>query len=309
MKNWSLLNKDNRYFDSGVISYEEYLKHSTKPINEKLSWVKSIFVFVFPYNQKTIQTKEYITAKFAYGEDYHQVIYYYLDDLIKKELESKTFKYEIKIDVNYLEEKLCAYLAGLGSFGKNNLIICPRFGSYVVIGTVLTDYEFLDYSKPSDFEPCLNCSRCVQACPTQALDHGYERIKCLSYLTQYKSHDYTLYDKMRNIFVGCDICQEVCPHNKKEVEVLPKLVFNDLSTLSLEKIKQIKPEEFKKVYQLKTFNFVGFLKILRNILILEVNNNNITIEELIFFQKKYFKEKWFYEHLEYLKEKLKCQSI
>lgn len=306
MKNWYFLNKQNEYFDCGVISYDEYLKHSNKAVNDKLSWVKSIVVFTFPYNQPK-KNYLYTSAKFAYGDDYHIVISKYLEDLVKKELSTSKFTYAIKIDVNYLEEKLCAYLAGLGSFGNNNLIISPRFGSFVVIGTILTDYIFDEYSQISNFNPCENCSLCVRSCPTKALDEGYQKNLCLSFLTQYKSTNYELYDKIGRVFVGCDICQEVCPHNKKYSKILPELEFNELSVLNLEKLQKIKPEYFKKTYHLKTFNWIGFLKILRNILVIEVNNKNITIDELEYYQKKYEKDQWFFKHLEYLKEKLKCQ--
>lgn len=304
MKKILFLNQENTFFDVGVIDIKEYIKYHELPLSYE--WVKSIIVFTFGHINKTHKAKDYISAKFAYGDDYHLVLKSYLENLILTEEQVLKSKYEIKIDVNPFFEKTCAYLAGLGTFGKNNLIISPRFGTFMYIATILTDLEFEEYSVALDIDQCGGCNLCILACPTKALDDGFNRPRCISYLTQYKSQDYQLYDKIKKIFVGCDYCQDICPHNRnKEYPILPEFNLNELSLLDLKKFEKFAKNNFKQYYQNKTFNWIGNLKMLRNILVLEVNNKNITKEQLEFYQKKFKNVLWFTNHIDYLKEKIK----
>lgn len=306
MKGLSFLNQQNEYYDVGIVNIESYCEfHNIPPQYE---WVKSIFVFSFGYQQPRIKTSQYISSKFAYGDDYHQVLTRFLEDLLSREEIFKRSRYEIKVDVNPFNEKTLAYLAGLGVFGKNNLIISPRFGTYHYLATILTDLKFSEYSKPLEIDLCGQCDFCIKACPTKALNQVFVREKCLSYLTQYPSINYELYNKIRNVFVGCDICQEICPYNKKEYSILPELYFNDLSLVNLENLEKNDIKNFKKYYAKKTFKWIGLVKMIRNILVLETNNKNISIEKLNYYQNKFKNIDWFVKHIEYLKEKMeKCQ--
>ena len=288
---------DNKFFDYGIISYEDYVQHQPK---RKQDWIRSILVFVFPYQNQN-QTGRYLTAKFAYGEDYHIVVKEKLTE-IAKTLELN--RYEVMVDVSFLDEKLCASLAGIGTIGKNNLIISKKFGTFVVIGEIVTD-EVFDYYDQPIFSLCNNCSLCIDACPTKALDNGFDRKKCLSYLTQGKSKDFDLYNNLTDICFGCDICQDVCYHNEKTNPYFDNFNFNQKSVIDINDLKKLDSETFLKHYHDKTFNWIGYLKMLRNIIVLDANNNNISLEDLNYFQNLYKDELWFYNHLEYLKGKLK----
>lgn len=285
-------------YDVGVINFNTYLNY--KKIKNK-DWIKSIIVFVFPYQNTNIYGK-YITAKFAYGKDYHQVVNEKITEVAE---ELGLNRYEVMVDVSYLDEKLCAYLAGLGTYGKNNLLITPKYGTYVVIGEIVTDEVFEKYDEPIE-SLCKDCDICVTKCPTHALDNGFDRKSCLSYLTQTTSKNFETYENIKNICFGCDICQDVCIHNKKkDYQYINEFNFNEKSQIDILKLKAIDENTYQNFYFDKTFNWIGYLKMLRNILVLEVNNKNISYEELEYFQNKHQDCSWFYNHLEYLKGKVK----
>lgn len=289
--------------DYGVISINDYLKY--QEIDEKYKtmypWMCSIIVFIFPFSNKEVERKRYLSARYAFGLDYHEVVKEKLEE-IAKELE--LINYITLTDVSFLDEKLLAYLAGLGGYGKNNLIISSKYGTNFAIGEIVTDKVF-EYNDILSESPCGSCSICIKACPTKAISsEGFTKGKCISYLTQYISDDYHLYDKIYNQAVGCDICQLVCPLNKKEYEYDPRFDFNEKSIINLEILKKLDSKTYKENYKDKSFHWIGYLKMLRNILTLDVNNKTITIEELNYYQNKYKDVKWFYLHLEYLKGKI-----
>lgn len=288
--------------DYRIISFQEYLNH--QPLKDhllnKYAWVKSIIVAIFPLPNQNVEKRNYLTAKFAYGKDYHKVVGEQLENLA---ISLQLKRYEIFTDVSFLDEKLLCYLAGLGSYGKNNLIITPKYGTNIVIGEIITD-EVFPYEKRIIPDLCLDCDLCVKKCPTNALDNGFNRQSCLSYLTQYPSKDYPLYDKLRDLAVGCDICQDVCPHNKKTYPYLDDFQFDEKSIINLEILKDMDEKKYQAYYHDKTFNWIGYLKMLRNIIVLDANNNHISYEDIEKFQKLYQSEKWFYNHLAYLKGKI-----
>lgn len=278
----------------GIIPFSLYTQYH---FVQNKDWIKTILVFVFPYRNKDLESEKFKVAKFAYGKDYHQVIASKLEK-VAKELDLK--EYQVLVDNSFLDEKLCAVLAGLGSMGRNDLLLTPEFGSFVFLGTIVTASEF---SRTETIQPslCQDCSLCISACPTGALDMQFNKQLCLSYLSQSKSDNYPLYDLMERV-VGCDLCLDACPFNQKDHSYLPDLEIDDKAFFD-SSFKTLDKNEFKKYYQDKTFNYLGYLKILRNILVLEAKDKLVTREELENYQKKY-PEPWFANHLEYLKEKL-----
>lgn len=283
-------------YKKSIISYKEYLKFKNK-VNEKYDWVQSIIVYIFPYPNKKLNEK-YLPARFAYGKDYHLVIKEFLLEEAKK---YKLKKYEVLVDVSFLDEKLCAALSNLGVIGKNTLFISNDYGSSVFIGEIVTDIALYENRKYK-ISSCINCDLCVKSCPNNALENGFDKNKCLSYLNQKASFDYKLYDKM-NIYYGCDICQDVCPMNKKNIDY--NLIFSkdEKALLDLKKLEEI--GDYKEYSSDKTYNWIGYLKMLRNILVVKCNNSDLTIEEIEKYQKKYSNVEWFYNHLEYLKGRIK----
>lgn len=284
-------------FRLGIVPADAYRERRKAP---GYDWVKSIIVCVFPYRQAKAQGR-YLPARFGYGSDYHAVLSAKLEEVARTRGLSR---YEILVDRSAFDEKLLAWLAGLGFLGRNTLLITPEFGSYVVIGTILTDHVFPEYSRPLEAS-CGECDLCVKKCPSSALAGGFNRESCLSFLTQVASEDFPRYDLLKDAYYGCDICQEVCPHNRGKDEYLREFEFSDDSVLTLAEMESLNRKTFQEKFKNKNFAWIGYLKMLRNIIVLEANNNNINIEKIEYFQKLHASAPWFYRHMEYLKKRLK----
>jgi epoxyqueuosine reductase len=123
--------------------------------------------------------------------------------------------YRVLVDANQHVDREGAARSGVGFYGKNTLLITPRFGSWVVLGTLVTDVE-LETTPPLDLD-CGSCRLCIDACPTGALDEPgtVDSTRCLSYWTQSAQPMPTEYRARLGAQVyGCDICQDVCPWNR-----------------------------------------------------------------------------------------------
>jgi epoxyqueuosine reductase len=157
-------------------------------------------------------------ARYARGRDYHKLIKKRLVKLLL-ELQQEYPEAEFKafVDTAPIPERDLALRAGIGWVGKHTLIIHPQLGSYIFLGGIIMT---LDASNPPEIERvsdhCGTCTRCIDACPTQAITpHRVDATRCISYLTiEHRSEiDPRLKSKMGEWVYGCDVCQEVCPHN------------------------------------------------------------------------------------------------
>jgi epoxyqueuosine reductase len=123
--------------------------------------------------------------------------------------------YRVLVDENQHVDREAAARAGVGFYGKNTMLITRRFGSWVVLGTLVTDQE-LESTPPLELD-CGSCTLCIEACPTGALDDPgrLDATKCLSYWTQ-SSYDIPpeYQPELGAQVYGCDICQDVCPWNR-----------------------------------------------------------------------------------------------
>jgi epoxyqueuosine reductase len=124
-------------------------------------------------------------------------------------------EYRVLVDENQHVDREAAARAGVGFYGKNTMLITRRYGSWVVVGTLVTE-AVLEPTSPLDLD-CGSCTLCIEACPTGALDEPgtVDSTKCLSYWTQSSApipEDYR--EEMGDVVYGCDICQDVCPWNR-----------------------------------------------------------------------------------------------
>ncbi len=150
----------------------------------------------------------------SWGIDYHTILNDKLN-IIGKYLLEKGYIYKTFVDNNALDERYLAYKAGLGFYGKNNLLINEKLGSYFFIGVILTNLV-CEYDEPIK-DSCKGCNKCINSCPTKALSFKgiLNAKKCLSYINQKKNITEDECKYLNNCIYGCDICSEVCPHNKK----------------------------------------------------------------------------------------------
>jgi len=157
-------------------------------------------------------------ARYAQGDDYHDRLkdmLYDLADWIRAEFPGTQTR--CGTDSAPIMERELAARAGVGWVGKNTMVIHPKVGSWILLGEVLTTLEIEPDSPLPDH--CGTCTRCIDACPTAAIVEPYkvDATRCISYLTIEHRHDLPtdLSAKMGDWMFGCDICQDVCPHNHR----------------------------------------------------------------------------------------------
>ncbi len=217
----------NQWLSDGFSGEMSYLKKSPEirfDPKRRFPEAKSVIALALNYyqdnpsseNQKNdSEVLEGKIARYAWGEDYHRIIENKLEQLIQAITERKGRCWKGYVDHGPLLERAFAERAGLGFIGKNTHLITPEFGSWVFLAEVITDLV-LEEDLPATGQ-CGTCKRCIEACPTDALNEPYrlDARRCISYLTIENKGEIpeTFTSKMENMLFGCDICQEVCPFN------------------------------------------------------------------------------------------------
>lgn len=235
---------------------------------------ESIIVCAFPYYIGDVEDSN--LSKYCYGKDYHIVAREMLQqicDYLEKEI--KGFEYKIFVDNGPLVDRHLAYLAGIGYFGVNNNIITDEYGSYVFIGYIINNYQFkADEPLPKS---CIKCGKCVKYCPGNAILGNFELNpkRCLSYITQKKGElsqeEIYVLRENKKIF-GCDVCQDVCPHNKNApLTEIKEFTEKNIFKLNYEEISELSNKEFKRKYGDRAFSWRGKGIIKRNLEVIEKN--------------------------------------
>lgn len=160
-----------------------------------------------------------LIARYARGRDYHATL---RDRLRALRRAVKTEWPEVRdygsVDANPVMEKVWAVRAGLGSVGKNGCLITPQYGSWVVLAVMVLNAE-VAFERGPAFEVCGRCRLCIDACPTQAIvaDKVVDARRCLSYQTIENETEVpvALRGALATTVFGCDVCQDVCPHNAR----------------------------------------------------------------------------------------------
>jgi epoxyqueuosine reductase len=165
-------------------------------------------------------------VEYARGVDYHRWIRSRLEMLAEKHRELfPEGRCRGMVDTAPILEKQYAAAAGLGTVGKNTLLIHPQFGSKFFLAAFLSTEQWEPTPPPELFEPCRDCQHCLDACPTGALSEPFvlDSRRCLSYWTLIHRGELPMdiAEKRGNRFLGCDTCQRVCPHNQS-LPVMPE---------------------------------------------------------------------------------------
>ncbi len=219
-------------------------------------------------------------ARYALGcADYHDVIRDKLRDLSDYlRRESPGCKARGIVDTAPLLERDFARAAGLGWFGKNTMLINKQIGSWFFLAGLLVDIE-LEYDSPHASSHCGTCTRCLDACPTQAFVEPYvlDARRCIAYLTI--EHRGPIPDELHagigDWLFGCDICQEVCPWNRKApVTTEPAFQPNpDLQSLDTAELLTLTEDEFRQRFGQTALARPGRDGLVRNAAIVMANRS------------------------------------
>ncbi len=170
-----------------------------------------------PYSTAAPADRGWI-SRYAWGDDYHDVMKAMLDRVVERlRAEAGPFEARAYVDTGPLAEKAWAAAAGLGAWGKNGCLLHPEHGSWFFLGEIVTDLDLPGDAPRPDL--CGSCTACLEACPTGALVAPYvlDATRCISYLTievKGAMPGGRREGVGRHVF-GCDICQDVCPWNRK----------------------------------------------------------------------------------------------
>jgi epoxyqueuosine reductase len=216
--------------DSAAMHYLEKNAAVRRNPRERFPWARSVVAITVPYTPHRGDQDGSIASRisrYAQGDDYHDVVGVMLERIEAAIVEAApgatTRRY---VDTGPLSDRTYAAAGGAGWIGRNGMLIDPEHGSWFFIGIVLTSLEN-DIGPALVADRCGTCTRCLEACPTDAIrpDRTIDSRRCISYLTI--EHRGAIVGELRerlagNLF-GCDICQEVCPWNSKAPECDPRL--------------------------------------------------------------------------------------
>lgn len=224
-------------------------------------------------------------SRYAWGEDYHTTIRERLVQLEQhlRTLSTEPFESRICVDTAPLLERSYARLAGLGWIGKNTCLINQRSGSWFLLGEILLSLALDPALQPAP-DRCGSCTRCIDACPTAAIvpaangEWKLDARLCISYFTIElkgpipENHR----AEMGNHVFGCDICQDVCPWNRRAPvtdasEFQPR---NDMHAADLERLLFATPDEFRMSFQGSPVSRARFSGFLRNVAVAMGNSGS-----------------------------------
>jgi epoxyqueuosine reductase len=234
---------------------------------------KSVITLLLNYFPETTQPVGVPRiSKYAYGEDYHDVIRQKINTFYERlkerlgDIHGRGF-----VDSAPVLERAWAQRTGLGWIGKNGNLVTKEQGSYFFIATLIIDVE-LDYDDPFVKDYCGTCTKCIDSCPTDAIlpDKVVDGSKCISYFT-IELKDALIPDNMKGRFdnwmFGCDICQDVCPWNRfskpnSELKFSPLPQVLNFTTADWEELTE---EGFKKIFKNSPVKRTKFAGIRRNL--------------------------------------------
>lgn len=250
-------------------------------------------------------------TRYAWGDDYHlklekkiAALYRHLQELTGGEAKGRYY-----VDTGPVLERAWARLAGIGWIGKNTCLISPVMGSFIFLAAIITDFEMSDSDDDIVPDRCGSCTRCIDACPTGALLEPFilDARRCISYLTiENKSEIPLAYRESqgRHLF-GCDICQDVCPWNRK-IPVSTETAFQPREQAvnpAISHILALDPASFREKFRKSPIKRTKFKGLIRNALIAAGNSRDPNLMQCV---EKYLQDadSLIQEHAEWAYNKL-----
>jgi epoxyqueuosine reductase len=257
----------------GEMSWMERNKEKRYDPSKLVENAKSVITVLYNYTpkEKLPEKDNYKISAYAYGEDYHKILKDKLHQLLLF-IESKSGKQKARVFVDSAPvlDRAWAHKSGLGFIGKNTLLINRKEGSYFFIGHIVIDLE-LDYeNNASEKNFCGSCTLCIKACPTNALEpFKLDARKCISYLTiEHRSEiPKSFKGKFEDWIFGCDICQDVCPWNRKTKPTNESQFYisDELRTMKKTDWEKLETTQFERLFSKSAVQRTGFDGLKRNI--------------------------------------------
>ena len=263
----------------GEMKYME--NHFDKRLNPALlvDGAKSVISLSYNYfpKVKIDEINNFKISKYAYGEDYHEVIKDILKEMVAElQEEIGEFGFRVFVDSAPVLEKAWARKSGLGWVGKNANLITKKHGSFYFLAEIICDLE-LEYDLAVT-DHCGSCRACIDVCPTQAIvsDRIVDGSKCISYATIELKNEIPDYfnGKMDDWIFGCDVCQDVCPWNRFSAPTLQEKFAPNFQKLNFRKNewKELSQELFSEIFKKSAVKRTKFSGLMRNISFLPKEN-------------------------------------
>ncbi len=265
--------KNNYHADMSWMEQYENIRINPSTIE---SYTKSIISVAFNYKTKppgAWETNNPI-SNYAWGEDYHVVLRKKLDVVLETlKRDFPEFKGRIFVDTAPIPEKIIARNSGIGWIGKNSMLINRRLGSYLFLAEIVSNLDISSDRPAKDY--CGTCRKCIDACPTNAIveDGIIDSNRCISYLTIEKRGAFSKTETalLDYQLFGCDICQQVCPWNKKSPFTDSKefQIHEKWLDINIEEWKNLTQEKFNRLKiksPVKRAKYEGFLRNLQAVL-------------------------------------------
>jgi epoxyqueuosine reductase len=249
-----------------------------------LPGTKSVIVVAVSYAHDPDE-KEYQLARYAHGEDYHRWMKVKLERFAEKVNEThgkESVLWRSFVDTGPVLERDLAQKAGLGWVGKNTCLLSEEKGSYLFLGVLFTSLNI--EPDQSAFDQCGSCQLCVEACPTDALDpYQLDATKCLAYhnIETRGERDQQFWKSIGDHLIGCDICQDVCPHNHSRqtnnTEWLKS--FSDFPLKTLKEFLKMTRGEYQKWVRFSAISRVRYPDFMRNVFLVIANTKRVDLKE------------------------------
>lgn len=233
-----------------------------------------------PYSTRFRDSERGWIARYAWGDDYHRVLRESLERVAAEFARYAAFSYRICVDTAPLLERSYARQAGLGWIGRNTCLINQHLGSWLFLGEMLLSLDLEPGTPPAD--RCGTCRRCIDACPTQALVPGpdgrweLDARLCIAYFT-IELRDAVPEEHRAGIghhVFGCDICQDVCPWNRRAAVTAEPAFQRDPPDLDLARLASIEEAEFRRMFRHTPVERARYRGFLRNVAIAMGNSGN-----------------------------------